>query len=98
MKEDVGIKIGEKEYAQIKVKNKAEVKGPYSIAAYKDKKKVNELWYGGFNGSMDVLFPEGNYDYFKLDADYNLPEINRQNKKCYKKKAKVHHWRHVNAC
>ncbi len=40
---------------------------------------MKELWYGGFNGSMDVLFPEGNYDYFKLDADYNLPETNRQN-------------------
>lgn len=79
VKEDVGIKIGEKEYAQIKVKNKAEVKGPYSIAAYKDEQKVNELWYGGFNGSMDVLFPEGDYDYFRLDPDYDLPETNRQN-------------------
>lgn len=78
-KEEVGIKIGEKEYAQIKVKNKAQVRGPYSIAAYKDEKKVNELWYGGFNGSMDVLFPEGDYDYFMLDADHNLPETNRQN-------------------
>jgi aminopeptidase N len=78
-KEDVGVKIGESQYTQINVKNNAEVKGPYSIAAYKDDKKVKELWYGGFNGKMDVLFPEGNYDYFKLDADGNLPETNRNN-------------------
>ncbi|HYV93896.1 MAG TPA: M1 family metallopeptidase [Chitinophagales bacterium] len=78
-KEDVGLKIGESQYAQIKVKNNARVKGPYSIAAYKDRKKVRELWYGGFNGEMSVLFPEGDYDYFKLDADGNLPETNRRN-------------------
>ncbi|MEO5674686.1 MAG: M1 family aminopeptidase, partial [Chitinophagales bacterium] len=78
-KEDVGLKVGEKNYAQIKVKNTGEVKGPYSIAAYKNGKKINELWYGGFSGKMDVLFPEGNYDYFKLDADHDLPEVDRSN-------------------
>ncbi len=38
-KEDVENKIGEKVYAQVKVKNKAEVKGPYSLLLTKMKRR-----------------------------------------------------------
>ncbi|MCY7409568.1 MAG: M1 family metallopeptidase, partial [Chitinophagales bacterium] len=78
-KEDVSLQIGNSTYDQLIVKNNGEVKGPYSIAAFKDKNKVREIWYGGFNGKMKVTFPDGDYDYFKIDPDYSLPEINRKN-------------------
>lgn len=79
VKEDVGLTIGQSRYAQLVVKNTKQVKGPYSIAAYKDRRKSVQLSYGGFNGKMTVQLPDGDYDYFRIDPDYDLPELNRNN-------------------
>jgi hypothetical protein len=71
--------VGNSAYQVLTIANKKMIKGPYSIEAIKDGKIANELWYGGFTGRMDVLFPEGNYDAFRIDARMDMPELNRQN-------------------
>ncbi|HUM46771.1 MAG TPA: M1 family metallopeptidase, partial [Chitinophagales bacterium] len=71
--------IGNSTFQKLVVKNKADIKGPYSITALKNGKAVNELWLGGFKGKMEVLFPQGDYDAFRIDEKMELPEVNRKN-------------------
>lgn len=71
--------IGHSIYRKLKVVNKGDIKGPFSISALYNQKEVATKWYGGFNGKMEVLFPEGNYDAYRLDANMELPEVNRKN-------------------
>jgi hypothetical protein len=73
------ILIGSTTFQKLLVANKATIKGPFSIAAWKHGKQVDELWFGGFNGKMEVLFPNGDYDAFRIDALSELPEVNRKN-------------------
>jgi hypothetical protein len=78
-KEEVGLAIGHEHYAQLVVKNRQQITAPYSIAAFKNHQKSVQLSYEGFNGKMTVQFPEGDYDYFRIDPDNALPDINRSN-------------------
>jgi hypothetical protein len=71
--------VGNTAYQVLTIANKKDIKGAYSIDAITDGKVVNELWYGGFNGRMNVLFPAGSYDAFRIDAHMEMPELNRQN-------------------
>ncbi|MEO6166439.1 MAG: M1 family metallopeptidase [Chitinophagales bacterium] len=71
--------IGNSTFQKLVIRNKADIKGPYSITALKNGKAVNELWLGGFNGKMEVLFPVGDYDAFRIDDKTELPEVNRKN-------------------
>ncbi|MBK9731926.1 MAG: M1 family metallopeptidase [Chitinophagaceae bacterium] len=71
--------IGTRTFRKLTIRNKAEIKGPFSITAIKNKLPAVEMWYGGFNGKMDVLFPEGDYDAFRIDKKSDQPEVNRKN-------------------
>ncbi|MBA2407505.1 MAG: hypothetical protein H0V65_05880, partial [Chitinophagales bacterium] len=71
--------IGGDSFQKLTIANKGEIKGPYQIDAIENKKIVKEIWYGGFDGEMEVLFPAGRYNAFRIDAPMNLPEVNRRN-------------------
>lgn len=71
--------IGSSIYRKLTVRNKAAVKGPYSITALKNNLPAVAMWYGGFNGKMEVLFPDGDYDAFRIDQNTDMPEVNRKN-------------------
>lgn len=72
-------RIGNSTYRILTVRNKSDIKGPYSITAIKNKFPAVEMWYGGFAGKMEVLFPEGEYDAFRIDKNMDQPEVNRKN-------------------
>ncbi|MCH8330283.1 MAG: hypothetical protein IH946_02715, partial [Bacteroidetes bacterium] len=79
--------IGHTAFTKITIKNGGKiaaefggvVKGPYSIAGMKNGKPYHTVWYDGFWGEMEVLFPQGEYDAFQIDPYRNLPESNRKN-------------------
>ena len=73
-------KIGNTTFDQITVKNKkGNVRGRFTISALKDGKPVRTIWYDGFDGYMNVLFPHGDYDTYQLDHKRITPDINRAN-------------------
>lgn len=73
-------KIGNTEYDQISLRQPlGSVRGSYSISAYKQDSIVKTIWYDGFNGKMDVLFPSGDYDSYQLDAAEMIPDLYRKN-------------------
>lgn len=63
----------------IGVKNNSNIKGPVFIQGIKDKKLVGELNYDGFPGKQALTFPKSEIDYFKIDFNENMPEINQRN-------------------
>jgi len=72
--------VGQTDYDFIEVMNfHSQIKGPFSISAFSNDKKVRTIWYEGFSGRMDVSFPSGEYDYYELDALNVIPDINRSN-------------------
>ncbi|MCS6991830.1 MAG: M1 family metallopeptidase [Chitinophagales bacterium] len=79
LREDTTLTIGNSRYAQLWIKNTGRIKGPFSVSALVKDSVVGTLYYGGFEGTMPVLFPEGVYDAFRIDAQYAMPEINRKN-------------------
>ncbi|MFC2111607.1 M1 family metallopeptidase, partial [Bacteroidota bacterium] len=65
---------------KIKIKNNKNTNGPFSISAIGDYNEIDTtLWYDGFEKKTQVDFPIGNYKKLKIDASYDIPEINRQN-------------------
>ncbi|MCF8296301.1 MAG: M1 family metallopeptidase [Saprospiraceae bacterium] len=65
---------------KIKVKNNKNTKGPFSISAIGDYNEIDTtIWFDGFEKKTIVNFPTGNYKKLKIDAAYDIPEINRQN-------------------
>lgn len=73
--------IGETTFDQITLKNNHHnVRAPFSISALNAQKEiVKTVWYDGFLGEMDVLFPAGKYHAYKIDAQEVIPETNRKN-------------------
>lgn len=63
----------------IGVKNNGGIKGPVFIQGVKDKKLVGDLNYNGFLGKQALTFPKSEIDYFKIDFNENMPEINQKN-------------------
>lgn len=72
-------KIGNAEFLKVTVKNESNVRTPYSISALRNDSIISTINYGGFLGEMDVLFPVGNYNKLIIDANHDIPELNRQN-------------------
>ncbi len=72
-------KIGNDEFYTVTVKNNSNVRTPYSISALVHDSMVKTIYYGGFLGEMDVLFPVGNFEKLKIDAQNLIPELDRQN-------------------
>lgn len=73
-------KIGNTAYDQLRLAQPlGAVRGAYSISAYRQDSIVKTVWYDGFNGNMDVLFPSGNYERYQIDAAQTIPDLNRRN-------------------
>jgi len=64
---------------KIKVKNTADIAGPFSISGLKDGKVINEKWYDGFEGDEEFSFSPGDYDSYRIDPRHDMPETNRKN-------------------
>jgi hypothetical protein len=63
----------------LKVKNNGKINGPFSISGIKDEKIVYTQWYEPIDKKQLVDFKKGEYDQYKIDAQLDIPEINRQN-------------------
>ncbi len=78
--------IGNTSFDAIIVKNKdGNVRAPYPITAFKDDKAIKTIWYDGFNGEMEVLFPSIDYDRLVIDPEKYLLE-NKTSNNIYRKK------------
>lgn len=69
----------------ITLKNVGQINGPVAVCGMKDGKRVNMMWYEGFEGRQTVKFPAGDYDKFKIDCMEDMPEVNRNNNTMYTK-------------
>ncbi len=76
--------IGNKTFDLVTLKNKAgNVRGPYTLTALKEGQAVKTIWYDGFSGEMEVLFPHSDYDQLSIDiGDYAIET--RKNNNNYK--------------
>jgi hypothetical protein len=61
------------------VKNKTDYIMPFCIQGIRADTVAAEVWYQGFKGKKTVNFPNGPYEYFKIDFREEIPEVNRQN-------------------
>jgi len=63
----------------LEIKNKQLMVSPFSVSAIKDGKTIRTIWYDGFKGKREIVFPAIEVDEFKLDAEENSLEIDRKN-------------------
>jgi hypothetical protein len=63
---------------EITVQNKGGLAVPFSLSGIKDGKVTNTMWVDGCEGKMEISF-KGDYDLYKIDAQENIPEVNRFN-------------------
>lgn len=61
------------------IKNKTNYIVPFCIQGIRADTVAAEVWFEGFKGKKTVNFPNGPYEYFKIDFREEIPEINRQN-------------------
>ncbi len=61
------------------VKNKTGMLAPFCIQGIRADTVAAEVWYPGFKGKKTINFPNGPYDYFKIDYRERIPEVNRHN-------------------
>lgn len=64
---------------QLKIKNKGKVASPFSISGMKEGKIVTTQWYQPISTTEFVDFPKGDFDSYRIDAQLDIPEINRNN-------------------
>lgn len=65
---------------KIKIKSNKNTNGPFTISAISDYNEIDTtLWFDSFEKKTTVDFPIGNYKKLKIDATYDIPEINRKN-------------------
>ena len=63
----------------ILLKNKQEMISPFSISAIKEGKTIKTIWYDGFKGKQQIIFPSIKVDEFKIDAEDITIDLNRKN-------------------
>lgn len=63
----------------IVVKNNNKLVSPISISGFKDHQMIGTIWSDGFKGKHILEFPPSDIDYFMIDANQIIPEINRKN-------------------
>ena len=64
---------------EIKIKNKGRVASPFSISAIKNDSIISTNWFEGFKGKETINTYFIDYDKIKIDANEDIPEINRKN-------------------
>ncbi len=63
----------------IKVRNKGEVHGPFSISGVKEGKIITTQWYEPIAKKAFVPFNKGDFDNYRIDAQLDIPEVKRKN-------------------
>jgi len=63
----------------LEIKNKGKIDGPFSVSGIKDEKIISTQWYESIDKKKHISFPTGNYDKYRIDAQLDIPEINRKN-------------------
>ena len=64
---------------QLNIQNHGEIAAPFSISAYRNGKRVKTKWFQGFQGSQILSFRGGKYDAFIIDAQRQMPDVDRSN-------------------
>lgn len=64
---------------EITLKNKGDFTAPVVIQAIKDKKVISEIWKNNISEKETFSFPPLHADYFRIDYNEIMPEINRRN-------------------
>ena len=64
---------------EVKVKNVGDISGPYSISGMQGDSIVSTQWFSGHDGKQKVSFSANGVDRLKIDAQQDIPEINRKN-------------------
>ena len=62
----------------ITVVNKNEIAAPFSISGLKNGVILETIWYDGFDGTKEVIFPK-THEGYRIDAKNLMPEVNRYN-------------------
>lgn len=71
--------IGTSNYYQFFIKNKGALRSPFPITALKNDEPVKTIWYDGFGGMSEVLFPKLDVDEFVIDYDEITLDSHRKN-------------------
>ncbi len=71
--------IGNSEYYNFFIKNKGELRSPFPVTALKNKQPVKTIWYDGFGGMSEILFPKMEIDELVIDYEEITIESHRKN-------------------
>jgi hypothetical protein len=77
--EEVGLTGKAGSIARLKVVNRQTIPGPFTVTAFASGAPAVQQSYQGFAGKKVIHFPDGGYDYFRIDAAYQVPELHRGN-------------------
>jgi len=61
------------------VKNKGDLRSPFPVTALKNGQAVKTIWYDGFGGSSEILFPKMEMDELVIDYEAVTIESHRKN-------------------
>ncbi|GAB4450167.1 MAG: hypothetical protein OHK0036_08340 [Bacteroidia bacterium] len=73
------IKKNQNNVYEITIKNKGNYTAPVVVQAIKDNKVVSEIWKNNISTKETFSFPPLNADYFRIDYNEIMPELNRRN-------------------
>lgn len=73
------IKKNQNNVYEITLKNKGQMTAPVVVQAIKDNKVVAEIWKNNIDKKETFSFPPLNADYFRIDYNEIMPELNRRN-------------------
>jgi len=71
--------IGNSNYYQFFIKNKGALRSPFPITALKNGEPVKTIWYDGFGGMSEILFPAIEMDELIIDREEITLESQRKN-------------------
>jgi len=71
--------IGNSNYYNFFVKNKGDLKSPFPVTALKNNKPIKTIWYDGFGGISEILFPKIEMDELVIDYEGVTIESHRKN-------------------
>jgi len=63
----------------ITLENKGDIAGPVIMSGIKEGKSIDPLWIDGFEGKKIIRWTDNNYNKIRIDANGEMPEINRNN-------------------
>ncbi len=74
-----GSNASNQDSVSLKIKNKGKIHGPFSVSGIKDGEIITTQWYEPIEKNRTISFLKGDYDKYRIDAQLDIPEINRKN-------------------